>query len=101
MAARAYELVAEAERELDEAVGALEAERPRLGLRFLDAFEQAVATIMRYPVIGRKARRRLRIFVLAAWPYSIVYTVERDTIVVWAIAHHKRKPGYWRRRTPP
>lgn len=98
MAARAYELAAEAERELDEAIAFFEGAQSDRGLRFLASFELTIATIVRYPDIGRKLRRRVRVFSMTKWPYKIVYSLERDTILVWAVAHHKRKPGYWRHR---
>ena len=53
-----------------------------------------------YPDIGRKVGRRLRSFAMTAWPYKIVYSLERDVIMVWVIAHDKRKAGYWRKRVP-
>ena len=36
-------------------------------------------------------RRRI----LPRFPYSIVYVIEDAAIVVVALAHHKRRPGYW------
>jgi len=97
MAARAYELDAEAERELDEAIAAFEGTRRDRGMEFLAAFESTLAVIAEYPAIGRQSRR-LRRFVMAGWPYTIVYSREGDVILVWVLAHHKRKPGYWRKR---
>ena len=100
MAARAHELDAEAERELDEALAWLEGARRDSGMDFLLAFESTLAMIGEYPDIGRKVRRRLRSFAMADWPYKIVYSLEGDTIMVWVVAHDKRKPGYWRKRVP-
>jgi toxin ParE1/3/4 len=34
-------------------------------------------------------------------PYSIVYVADDDAIVILAVAHHKRRPGYWLRRVAP
>jgi plasmid stabilization system protein ParE len=43
--------------------------------------------------------QRARRFLLARFPYSIVYLAGNDDIVtVVAVAHAKRRPGYWRRR---
>lgn len=33
------------------------------------------------------------------WPFSIVYQPILGGVYVIAIAHHSRKPGYWRKRT--
>lgn len=36
--------------------------------------------------------------VLRRFPYSIFYLVEDEAVVIVAIAHHKRRPGYWKQR---
>jgi hypothetical protein len=35
---------------------------------------------------------------VARFPYSIVYKEAADKIMIVAIAHQRRRPGYWRRR---
>jgi plasmid stabilization system protein ParE len=37
-------------------------------------------------------------YVFRTYPYSIVYFVEGDIVNVVAIAHERRRPGYWRKR---
>jgi plasmid stabilization system protein ParE len=37
-------------------------------------------------------------YVFPTYPYSLVYFVEDDVIRVVAVAHDKRRPGYWRKR---
>jgi plasmid stabilization system protein ParE len=34
--------------------------------------------------------------VLKRFPYAVFYEVWGNTVTVLAIAHHRRKPGYWR-----
>lgn len=64
-------------------------------LRELDhAFEQIVEAPHRWPPFIGGTRR----YVLPTFPYSLVYFVENDTVNVVAVAHEKRKPGYWRKR---
>ena len=48
----------------------------------------------RWRVIGGDVRRHL----ILQFPFGIYYTVEKDEIVVWAIMHLHRKPGYWQER---
>src|SRR5713101_3470237 len=44
----------------------------------------------------RSWARRAR---LLDWPYTLIYMVTKsDTVAVLAIAHGKRRPGYWARR---
>jgi hypothetical protein len=35
---------------------------------------------------------------MTTFPYSLVYSVRRDGITRLAVAHHKRRPFYWRAR---
>lgn len=34
--------------------------------------------------------------VLKRFPYSVLYEIEAETITVLAVAHHRRKPAYWK-----
>lgn len=45
-----------------------------------------------WPVWHRADVRRR---VLRRYPYSIFYIVEGAEVVIVAVAHHKRRPGYW------
>jgi toxin ParE1/3/4 len=35
---------------------------------------------------------------LAGFRYSLVYVIRRDEVWVVAVAHQRRRPGYWRKR---
>ena len=48
----------------------------------------------RYPVSLHSTRRIL----LERFPFSIHYRVNENEIVVVAVAHQKRRPGYWASR---
>lgn len=48
----------------------------------------------RWPETDRGERR----FVLSRFPYSILYRVRSDAVFITAVAHQKRRPGYWRDR---
>jgi hypothetical protein len=36
--------------------------------------------------------------VLNTFPFSIVYLDDPDAVKIVAVAHHKRRPGYWKGR---
>lgn len=40
----------------------------------------------------------IRRFVLRKFPYSIIYSIEPDCVMILAVAHQRREPGYWRER---
>lgn len=50
------------------------------------------------PELGAPWRGTNRRMPLRRFPYSIVYLLLPEEIRVIAIAHQRRKPGYWRGR---
>lgn len=76
-----------------------EAAVPGLGRRFVAEFERGVSLLLDSPRLGSPFGRRLRRFVLNdGFPYSIVYAVRGDVLLVIAVAHGARRPGFWRDR---
>lgn len=39
-------------------------------------------------------------YILSQFPFSIVYRIQPARIIVLAIAHGHRRPGYWKARLP-
>lgn len=65
--------------------------------------ETAVRGIRELPLAWPHWPRRqdVRIRTLHDYPYSIAYLVDDDgAILLLAIAHQRRRPGYWLRRVP-
>ena len=88
-----------ARRELDEAADFYDAEDPGLGLAFLDAAERAFEQIQAFPESSPISLAPVRTKVLSAFPFSVIYWVTDDeVIIVLALAHHRRRPEYWRGR---
>ena len=75
-----------------------EAVAPGLGHDFIKAVEKAVARLAAFPEHGSPYLLGTRRIVLRRFPFSVVYIVEAEVILVVAVAHHGRKPGYWRAR---
>lgn len=71
---------------------------PTLGDDFIAEFERSVALLRQYPQIGSPWRGALRRLPIRRFPYSIVYFQSGDVLRIVAVAHQKRKPGYWRGR---
>lgn len=87
----------EASAEITEAVAHAERERPGRGGRLRAEVDHALDRIVAAPEQGNPHLYGTRRFVLRQFPYSTVYLrVERGYVV--ALAHHKRRPGYWRKR---
>ena len=71
---------------------------PGRGARFAAAVEEATARALTFPLSGSPLEPNLRRVVVKNFPFSVVYGPEADGILVLAIAHHSRRPGYWRSR---
>jgi toxin ParE1/3/4 len=88
-----------AQRELNEAADFYDAEDPGLGGAFLDAAERAFEQIQAFPESSPISLAPVRTKVLSAFPFSVIYWVTDDeVIIVLALAHHRRRPEYWRAR---
>ena len=69
-----------------------------LGERFIQGVETAIESICQAPerwtVMEQDVRRRLtRVF-----HYAVLYTIEEDGVLIVAVMHCHRKPGYWHPR---
>ena len=75
-----------------------EDKEPGLGQKFLLAVEEATARALAYPLTGTPASKRTRRTFLKDFPFALVYRPDDIGIIVFALAHHARRPGYWRSR---
>jgi toxin ParE1/3/4 len=88
----------EADQELRETARYYESEAPGVGLAFIAEVHRTVGMIVSHPRSARKIRGSIRKKVLSHFPFSILYSIESDLILIVAVAHHKRRPTYWRKR---
>ena len=65
---------------------------------FRSELERAVELIREHPETWPTYVHGTRRFVLRRFPYSIVYRTDGTTSLIVAVAHAKRKPGFWRSR---
>jgi plasmid stabilization system protein ParE len=94
----AYRFLSPAEEEMTEAALFYESRSGGLGSDFLDDVQQAVDRLSDYPHSGEPIDSGLKRTLLHRFPFSLIYAVEQTGIVIVAVAHHGRAPGYWRSR---
>jgi toxin ParE1/3/4 len=86
-------------KEMEIAVGWYEEQRVGLGAELAEAVDDALADILeapeRWPLWQPDAPYRRR--VVRRFPYVLFYAVEGNIVRVVALAHVKRRPGYWMR----
>jgi plasmid stabilization system protein ParE len=94
-----WHIQAAAEAEVEEATRWYEAIREGLGAEFLDEFDAGIQRIAEFPHAWHPLGGSTRQHRLNRFPYGIIYQVREDEIVIFAVAHLHRQPGYWRKRT--
>lgn len=67
-------------------------------IAFLTDVYAALENISQAPRRCPKYLHGTRRFVLHRFPFSVVYLDDPDSVTIVAVAHSKRKPGYWKRR---
>lgn len=90
------ELHPSARAELLDAVEWYGEQDPSVGERFAEAVERVLDGLERDP--GRWPEHRqfgVRRVRLTRFPYSIFYDVEEERVWILAVAHARRRPGYW------
>ena len=95
---KGYRFLPPAEEELTEASLYYETASAGLGLDFLSDLQLTVGAIREHPEIGQSAGRIFRQTSFRRFPFLLIYVEEKNDIVVIAVAHQKRRPGYWRKR---
>ena len=93
-----YRFLSPAEVEMTEASLFYDDASSGLGSDFLDDVQQAIDRLCSYPQASEAVASGLRRMLLHRFPFSIIYSVEEAGILVIAIAHHGRRPGYWESR---
>jgi plasmid stabilization system protein ParE len=73
---------------------------PLAAVAFSHEIDRAIASIaeapMRYPA-GEHGTREL--VLPRRFPYTVVYRIRENLVVIVGVAHHSREAGYWHRRS--
>jgi ParE toxin of type II toxin-antitoxin system, parDE len=82
----------------DQAMAYYEEERSGLGFDFAEEVEQALERIKLYPKAWSPLSLRLRRCVVNRFPYSVLYEIRSEIIIIVPIQHHHQRPESWRSR---
>ena len=93
-----YEFHPEAEQEFVEAAAYYERNVTGLGQRFGREVRHAIDRLLEYPELGSPMDQDLRRLMLTRFPYVLIYSFTPDMLRIVAVAHVRRRPGYWRAR---
>ena len=65
---------------------------------FLRELDRAIELVLESPGRWPRYLAGTQRYVFRSFPFSLVYFAENETLIVVAIAHGKRRPGYWTKR---
>jgi plasmid stabilization system protein ParE len=71
---------------------------PQVSQAFLVALDDAISGIVAAPRRWPRVHGKYRRYLLRKFPFSVVYFERAGSIEIIAVAHHRRRPGYWRGR---
>ncbi len=96
-------LIREAEKELRQAIRYYQRSRPGLGAEFYRSVVDTMTALSDHPerfprYEGLSTRRQFRRARVKRFPYVVVFEILSHEILVVAVAHASRRPGFWRRR---
>src|ERR1043165_2409379 len=94
-----YRLLSVADDEMSEAAVFYETRGAGLGSDFLDDVQQSIDRLRVHAETGGEVGGGLRSTLLHRFPFSLIYALKSDGILIISIAHHRRRHGYWRSRS--
>jgi plasmid stabilization system protein ParE len=90
-----FRLHRSARREVAEAIEYYDGQLPGLGADFASEVDSAIAQVLEWPSAWQLVEMGLRRYRLRRFPYGVVYRVTGHEILIVAVMHLSRDPGYW------
>jgi toxin ParE1/3/4 len=88
--------------ELNATVAYYERQQRGLGVALLDEVERILTLLPQHPHVGAPYKQTaFRAVPLRRFPYRIFYLELDEQLWMLALAHDRRRPDYWTRRTIP
>lgn len=83
---------------MTEAARYYQAQSAGLGTEFLAEVKRTIDSIASHPKAAPKVKQDIRRRLLKRFPFGILYVATVDEIVILAVMHLRRRPGYWQDR---
>ncbi len=62
---------------------------------FKDEVRRLTRQLLEHPEIGARIHHEIRRYPLHDYPFNIIYRLTLEAIIIVALAHQSRRPGYW------
>ena len=90
-----YRYVTPARLELRDAALYYRERSSRVAASFMGSVQHAVDRLLEFPESAPVLKENVRGMAIARFPYTLVYRIEGDLILILAVAHQKQRPYYW------
>ncbi|MFH0975420.1 MAG: type II toxin-antitoxin system RelE/ParE family toxin [Spirochaetota bacterium] len=87
-----------ANKEFNDAIDWYENQSEGLGKRFKKAVITQIKKIIKNPNWFLIEADNIYKAYIPKFPYKILFSIDKDMVTIWAIAHMHRKPWYWQSR---
>lgn len=84
--------------EAEDAVRWYRERSPLAATRFLAELNQVIDSIIDAPQRWPLSERSTRKVKLPCFPFLVIYRESKGAVLILAIAHGRRRPGYWKNR---
>jgi plasmid stabilization system protein ParE len=91
-------LLPKARNDLAKAARYLELEKTGLGGRLTDEVQDALERLSANPNVGAEVAPGVRKLLVRRFPYSLIYRIIPEYVLVLAVVHHRRHPRRWQGR---
>lgn len=98
MESKPFRFHPEAREEFRSAIRWYRARNRQASSEFRVAVSDTIRLIAKVPQRRMKYFHGTRRFVVQRFPFSVIYLDDPDVVIIIAVAHRKRKPGYWKGR---
>ncbi len=88
----------EAESEFEAGAAFYNEHEDGLGDDFSEEVFATIDRIIEFPNSWPQSSYRTRRCLCNRFPYSVIYRHTESEVTIYAVAHQKRKPGYWKDR---
>ena len=93
-----YRYLSAAEFDAVDAAAFYESREPGLGAEFVEALDKTILRILDQPYAGSPGPRNTRRFFTHRFPYSVVYRIDADEVLIVAVQHQSQNPQRWQDR---
>jgi toxin ParE1/3/4 len=94
------EFLPEAAAEVACVTGDYEARAAGLGVRFRTEVESVCSAIMQHPLLWSLRKGGYRRVNLPGFPYYVAFVTLEGLVIIVAVAHSSRRPGFFQTRIP-